>query len=63
MGIAMAVTPDDLNTYTTLLQALTTVLLVPLFRYAFQLEKRLVVLDMEIKYLKEYKADCHKCSK
>lgn len=63
MGIAMAVTPDDINTYTTLLQAVTTVLLIPLFKYAFQLEKRLVILDMEIKHLKEDKADCHKCSK
>lgn len=55
-------TPNDINTYATLLQAVTTVLLIPLFKYAFQLEKKLVVLDMEIKHLKEDKTDCHKCS-
>lgn len=55
--------PNDINTYATLLQAVTTVLLIPLFKYAFQLEKKLVVLDMEIKHLKEDKKDCDRCSK
>lgn len=47
--------PPDIQTYTTLLQAITTILLIPLFKYAFALEKRLVVMDMEIKFLKEKK--------
>lgn len=47
--------PQDIQTYTTLLQAITTILLIPLFKYAFQLEKRLVIMDMEIKHLKETK--------
>jgi hypothetical protein len=46
---------ENIQTYTTLLQAFTTLLLVPLFKYAFQLEKRLIVFDMEIKHLKETK--------
>lgn len=37
------------------IQTYTTLLLVPLFKYAFQLEKRLVIFDMEIKHLKETK--------
>jgi hypothetical protein len=45
----------DIQTYTTLLQAITTFLLIPLFKYAFALEKRLVIMDMEIKHLKETK--------
>ncbi len=55
--------PNDINTYSTLLQAITTLLLIPLFKYVFLLEKRLIVFDMEIKHLKEDKKDCDKCSK
>jgi hypothetical protein len=37
--------PNDLQTITTLLQAITTLILVPLFKYAFLLEKRLTIIE------------------
>jgi hypothetical protein len=38
-------TAIDIQTVTTLLQAVTTLILVPLFKYAFLLEKRLTILE------------------
>jgi hypothetical protein len=37
--------PNDLQTITTILQALTTVILFPLFKFALLLEKRLTIIE------------------
>jgi hypothetical protein len=37
---------NEIQTYTVLLQAVTTLILLPLFKYAFSLEKRLTKLEI-----------------